>query len=206
MKMHKPSLAAAVISAAALPSMADVANATPITGTTAVAVGTVTTVTGGGPGTLASTNLLNNPFSFTLSVGGSTTQNFLNLTMGGKNNSSYTSSVTDTFTITGPGSGTFVDKGTVTFSISSNAFSGSVTWDDGPTGKNVTLSDGSVVNINFTDTNKFGPTKNTPQVTTSGVVTLVSGPPANIAEPASMAALGAGLFGLGFARRRRDEG
>ena len=203
--MHKPSLAAAVISAAALPSMADVACATPITGTTAVAVGTVTTVTGGGPGTLASKNLLP-AINFNPSVGGSTTQNFLNLTMGGKNNSSYTSSVTDTFTITGPGSGTFVDKGTVTFSISSNAFSGSVTWDDGPTGKNVTLSDGSVVNINFTDTNKFGPTKNTPQVTTSGVVTLVSGPPANIAEPASMAALGAGLFGLGFARRRRDEG
>src|SRR5215469_13105930 len=168
--MHKPSLAAAVISAAALPSMADVANATPITGTTAVVAGAVT---GGSNGTLASQNLLP-AINFNLSVGGSTTQNFLNLTMGGKNNSSYTSSVTDTFTITGPGSGTFVDKGTVTFSISGNAFSGSVTWDDGPSGKNVTLSDGSVVNINFTDTNKFGPTKNTPQVTTSGVVTLVS--------------------------------
>ena len=100
--MHKPSLAAALISTAALPTMADVANATPITitiaGNTTVAVGAVT---GGSNGTLTDVNLLST-FSFPLGVGGSTTpQNFLSLTMGGKNNNSYKSSVTDTFTFTG---------------------------------------------------------------------------------------------------------
>jgi len=198
--MHKPSLAAALISTAALPSMADVANAIPVTGSTAVAVGVVT-----GPdasGTVSATNLLN-PFDFTLSVGGSTTpQSFLSLTMGGKNNSTpYTAQVTDTLTFTGPGSGTFVDKGTVSFTVSGNSSTGTVTWSDGPSGANVTLSDGSVVNINLADS-AFTSTK--AAQTTTGVLTLVSGPSA-IAEPASIAALGAGLFGLGLVRRRRDE-
>jgi hypothetical protein len=201
--MYKPSLTAALISAAALPSMADVANAAPITGNTVVVVGPVTGTDTNG--TVTRVNLLST-FNFTLSVGGSTTpQNFLSLTMGGKNNNNYTSSVTDTLTFTGPGSGTFVDTGAVSFSISGNSFTGSVTWDDGASGKNVTLSDGSVVNINLADV-AFSNTKNTPQATATGVLTLISGPPANISEPASMAALGAGLFGLGFVRRRRDEG
>jgi hypothetical protein len=184
--------------AAALPSMADVANAAPpITGTTAVHAGAVT---GGSNGTLASVNLLGT-FDFILSVGGSTTQNFLSLTMGGRNNNSYTSSVTDTLTFIGPGSGTFVDTGTVDFSVSGNKFTGSVTWDDGASGKDVTLSDGSIVNINLADI-AFSNTANTTQ-TATGVLTLVSGPSANIPEPASMAALGVGLFGLGFMRWRR---
>jgi hypothetical protein len=165
-----------------------------------VAVGAVT---GGSNGTLTDVNSLR-AFSFNLSVGGSTTpQNFLSLTMGGKNNNSYKSSVTDTITFTGPGSGAFVDTGTVNFSISGNAFTGSVTWDDGASGKNVTLSDDSVVNINLADI-AFSNTKDTTQ-TATGVLTLVSGPPANIAEPASMAALGVGVFGLGLVRRRSDE-
>jgi hypothetical protein len=79
-----------------------------------------------------------------------------------------------------------------------------VAWDDGPSGKNVTLSDGSVVNINLSDI-AFSNTASATQ-TATGVLTLVSGPPGNIAEPASMAALGVGLFGLGLVRRRRDEG
>ena len=135
--------------AAALPSVADVANAaTPITGSTVVAVGAVT---GGSNGTLTSVNLLGT-FDFIVSVGGSTTtQNFLSLTMGGRNNNSYESSVTDTITFIGPGSGTFVDTGTVDFSVSGNAFTGSVTWDDGASGEDVTPSDGSIVNINLAD-------------------------------------------------------
>jgi hypothetical protein len=180
--------------------MADVANATPITGSTAVVVGQVT---GGSNGTLTATNLLS-AFTFNLSVGGSTTpQNFLSLTMGGKNNNSYNSSVTDTLTFTGPGSGTFVDTGTVSFAISGNKFTGSVTWDDGASGKNVTLSDGSVVNINLADQAFLNVTNTT--LTATGVLTLVSGPSA-IAEPASIAALGVGVLGLGLVRRRRDEG
>jgi hypothetical protein len=198
--MNKPSLTAALISAAALPSMADVANSTPIVGTTAVAVGTVT-----GPdasGTVSAVNSLTT-FNFALGVGGSTTpQNFLSLTTGGSNNKSYTGSVTDTLTFTGPGSGTFVDTGTVTFSVSGNASTGTVTWSDGVTGADVTLSDGSVVNVDLADS-AFTNTK--VAQTTTGVLTLVSGPPANISEPASIAAIGVGLFGLGFVRRRRDE-
>jgi len=175
----------------------------PPAGSTAVVVGAVTGTDANG--TLSASNLLTT-FNFALGVGGSTTpQNFLSLTMGGNNNKSYTSSVTDTLTFTGPGSGTFVDTGTVSFSVSGNAFSGSVTWSDGPSGQNVTLSDGSVVNINLADVINFPSTKNTPQVTTTGVLTLVSGPSA-IAEPALIAALGVGLFGLGLVRRRRDEG
>jgi hypothetical protein len=135
--------------AAALPSVADVANAaTPITGSTVVAVGAVT---GGSNGTLTSVNLLGT-FDFIVSVGGSTTtQNFLSLTMGGRNNNSYESSVTDTITFIGPGSRTFVDTGTVDFSVSGNKFTGSVTWDDGASGEDVTPSDGSIVNINLAD-------------------------------------------------------
>jgi hypothetical protein len=185
--------------ATALPSMADVANAaTPVTGSTAVHVGAVT---GGSNGTLTSVNLLGT-FDFIVSVGGSTTpQNFLSLTMGGRNNNSYMSSVTDTLTFIGPGSGTFVDTGTVDFSVLGNKFTGSVTWDDGASGEDVTLSDGSIVNINLADI-FFTNTQNTTQ-TITGVLKLVSGPTANIPEPASMTALGVGLFGLGFMRRRR---
>ena len=171
----------------------------PPAGSTAVVVGAVTGTDANG--TLSASNLLTT-FNFALGVGGSTTpQNFLSLTMGGNNNKSYTSSVTDTLTFTGPGSGTFVDKGTVSFTVSGNSSTGTVTWSDGPSGANVTLSDGSVVNINLADS-AFTSTK--AAQTTTGVLTLVSGPSA-IAEPASIAALGAGLFGLGLVRRRRDE-
>jgi hypothetical protein len=204
--MHKPSLAAALISTAALPSMADVANATLVTGSTAVAVGAVTPVTTP-PGTVTPTNLLNT-FNFTLSVGGSTpSENVLSLALvAGKNNQTYTSTVTDTITFTGPGSGTFVDTASLSFIASGSSFGTGSTlkWSNGASGENVTLSDGSVVNINLADID-FSGTKIATSPTATGVLTLVSGPSA-IAEPASIAALGVGVFGLGLVRRRRDEG
>jgi hypothetical protein len=112
--------------------------------------------------------------------------------------------VTDTIAFTGPGSGSFADLGTGTFHVHGNAVdSGSLTWADGASGSNVTLSDGSVMNVNLSDIASFSGTARVgnPE-TVSATFTLVSSPAA-APEPAGVLVLGAGLCGLGMVRRAR---
>ena len=109
--------AATLVAASVLPFTAGSASAVPvlITGTTSF--------TTAGPDTnqVTLSNLLS-AFSFSLNVGGSSTQNLLTITPTPPNgNGTYNFVVTETITFTQPGSGSFPDTGTGTFQVQGNS-------------------------------------------------------------------------------------
>ena len=144
--------AATLVAASVLPFMAGSASAVPvlITGTTSF------TTTGPDAGGVSLSNLLST-FSFSLNVGGSSTQNLLTITPNPPNGTNtYSFLVNETITFTQPGSGSFPDTGTGTFHVQGNSInSGSLTWGDGANGSNVTLTDGTVINVNLSDIASF---------------------------------------------------
>lgn len=116
-------------------------------------------------------------FAFSLNAGGSTTLNLLTLTPHLSNGTNtYNFTISETITFTSPGAGSLADAGTGTFHVQGNSInSGSLTSADGSSGANITLSNGSVMNVNLSDVVGFsGPASaGTPQTVTATLHTSV---------------------------------
>jgi hypothetical protein len=70
--------------------------------------------------------------------------------------SSYNFTVNQTITFTAPRSGSVTDAGTGTLQVQGNTINGgSLIWSDGASGSNVTLTDGSVMNVDLSDIASF---------------------------------------------------
>ena len=190
--------AATLVAASVLPFTAGSASAVPITGTTSF-------TSSGTTGVVSLSNLLST-FSFPLSVGASSTQNLLTLTPApGNGTANYNFTVNETITFTAPGSGGVPDTGIGTLQVHGNTINGgSLTWSDGATGSNVTLTDGSVMNVDLSDIANFsGSARGGNPETVTVTFTLISSPVTAAPEPPSMLVLGAGVLGLGIVRRAR---